>query len=69
MITTEDGKDINPETEQVYFYPDSSSDGVPCWGLMNFDNEERIWKTYLGGTSPVFATRIGINNYIESRKK
>lgn len=68
MLLTEDGVTINPETDPVFFYPDWGKDGIPCLGLPVFDNTTRKWTGYHGEPSgPLFATREGVDAYIQRR--
>ena len=64
---TEDKCVINPVNTDVYFYPTWATDGYPCRGLLEFDNDRRVWVNYHHSNVPVFYNRSAVDEYIKNR--
>ena len=63
-----DGVKINPENHKVYFYPKWATDGIPCFGLLEFNNDSREWWPYHGEQSgPAFSYMKAVKEYIEKK--
>ncbi len=64
-----DGVRISPENHKVYFYPKWATDGIPCFGLLEFNNDSREWLPYHGEQSgPAFSCMKAVKEYIERKR-
>lgn len=64
-MRTADGYEVKPEIEKLYSYPDFATDGIPSYGLADFDNDSREWHSVHGKHLSLFKTRPAIIKHIE----
>lgn len=63
--TTDDGHEINPETEMVYWYLKNHTDGFPSHGMLKYNFELEKWTPHGWNTdAPVFLDRESVNEHI-----